>query len=167
MVNGLHLYSAFIQSALQFMPLIHPFTHTFTHQRRLAAMQGTNQLVRSNWGLGVSLRDTSTQPRVGSNRQPSDCQTTALPPEPHRPHHMWLGDEGRVDTAYAKSEVCRFYPTGPHPAPEKGPPQAGASPDGLYIGRTATCCLLALRYVIKKQKKKPNTCEAISVHTMI
>ena len=24
-------------------------------------------------------------PRVGSNRQPSDCQTTALPPEPHRP----------------------------------------------------------------------------------
>ena len=43
MVNGLHLYSAFIQSALLFMPLIHPFTHTFTHKRRLAAMQGTNQ----------------------------------------------------------------------------------------------------------------------------
>ena len=62
MVNGLHLYSAFIQSALQFLPLIHPFTHTFTHQRRLAAMQGTNQLVRSNRGLGVSLRDTSTRP---------------------------------------------------------------------------------------------------------
>ena len=37
MVNGLHLYSAFIQSAVQFMPLIHPFTH----QQRLAAMQGT------------------------------------------------------------------------------------------------------------------------------
>ena len=62
MVNGLHLYSAFIQSAVQLMPLIHPFTHTFTHQRRLAAMQGTNQLVRSNWGLGVLLRDTSTHP---------------------------------------------------------------------------------------------------------
>ena len=62
MVNGLHLYSAFIQSAVQFMPLIHPFTHTFTHQRRLAAMQGTNQLVRSNWGLRVLLRDTSTRP---------------------------------------------------------------------------------------------------------
>ena len=62
MVNGLHLYSAFIQSAVQCMPLIHPFTHTFTHQRRLAAMQGTNQLVRSNWGLGVLLRDTSTHP---------------------------------------------------------------------------------------------------------
>ena len=62
MVNGLHLYSAFIQSAVQFMPLIHPFTQTFTHQRRLAAMQGTNQLVRSNQGLGVLLRDTSTRP---------------------------------------------------------------------------------------------------------
>ena len=58
MVNGLHLYSAFIQSAVQCMPLIHPFTH----QRRLAAMQGTNQLVRSNRGLGVLLRDTSTRP---------------------------------------------------------------------------------------------------------
>ena len=58
MGNGLYLYSAFIQSALQFMPLIHPFTH----QERLAAMQGTNQLVRSNWGLGVLLRDTSTCP---------------------------------------------------------------------------------------------------------
>ena len=32
MVNGLHLYSTFIQSAVQFMPLIRPFTHTFTHQ---------------------------------------------------------------------------------------------------------------------------------------
>ena len=62
MVNGLHLYSAFIQSAVQFLPLIHPFTHTFTHQRRSAAMQGTDQLVRSDRGLGVSLRDTSTRP---------------------------------------------------------------------------------------------------------
>ena len=61
MVNGLHLYNVFIQSTLQFMPLIHPFTYTFTHQRRLAALQGTNQLVRSNWGLGVLLRDTSTR----------------------------------------------------------------------------------------------------------
>ena len=43
MVSGLHLYSASIQSAVQCMPLIHPFTHTFTHQRRLAAMQSTNQ----------------------------------------------------------------------------------------------------------------------------
>ena len=34
MVNGPHLYSAFIQSTLQFMPLIHPFTQ----QQRLAAI---------------------------------------------------------------------------------------------------------------------------------
>ena len=53
-VNGLHLYSAFIQSTVQFMPLIHPFTH----QQRLAAMQGTNQLVSCDQGLGVLLRDT-------------------------------------------------------------------------------------------------------------
>ena len=31
MVNGLHLYSIFIQSTVQFMPLIQPFTqHTYT-----------------------------------------------------------------------------------------------------------------------------------------
>ena len=81
MVNGLHLYSAFIQSAVQFMPLIHPFTnshiHTFTHQRRLAAMQGTNQLVRSNWGLGVLLRDTSTRPGWDqTGRLPDDSSTS-------------------------------------------------------------------------------------------
>ena len=68
--------SAFIQSALQFMPLIHTFTVTFKHQQWLTGMQGTNQCWRSNWGLGVFLRDTDT-PRVGSNRQPSDCQPTA------------------------------------------------------------------------------------------
>ena len=63
----------------------HLHTLTFTHQRRLAAMQGTNQLIRSNWGLGVLLRDTSTRPGWESNRQPSDCQTTALPPESSHP----------------------------------------------------------------------------------
>ena len=85
MVNGLHLYSAFIQSAVQFMPLIHPFTHTFTHQRRSAAMQGTNQLVRSNWGLGVSLRDTSTRPGWDRTGNPPTARRQLLPPEPHRP----------------------------------------------------------------------------------
>ena len=57
------------------MPLIHPFTHTFTHQRQLAAMQGTNQLVRSNWGLGVLLRDTSTRPEWDRTGNPpnADC----------------------------------------------------------------------------------------------
>ena len=90
MVNGLHLYSAFIQSAVQFMPLIHPFTHTFTHQRRLAAMQGTNQLVRSNWGLGVLLRDTSTRPGWDRTGNPPTARRQLLPPEPHRPHRPLL-----------------------------------------------------------------------------
>ena len=85
MVNGLHLYSAFIQSAVQFMPLIHPFTHTFTHQRRLAAMQGTNQLVRSNLGLGVLLRDTSTRPGWDRTGNPPTARRQLLPPEPYRP----------------------------------------------------------------------------------
>ena len=55
MANGLHLYSAFIQSALQCMPLIHPFTHTFTHQRRLVSSVSSS-------GAIVLLRDTSTHP---------------------------------------------------------------------------------------------------------
>ena len=87
-VNGLHLYSALIQSAVQFMPLIHPFTHTLTHQRRLAAMQGTDQLVRSNRGLGVSLRDTSTRPGWDRTGNPPTARRQVLPPEPYRP---WKG----------------------------------------------------------------------------
>ena len=82
MVNRLHLYSAFIQSAVKFMRLIHPFTHTLTHQRRLAAMQGTNQLVRSNWGLGVLVRDISTRPGWDRTGNPPTAGRLLLPPEP-------------------------------------------------------------------------------------
>uniref|UniRef100_A0A0E9UZZ5 Uncharacterized protein n=1 Tax=Anguilla anguilla TaxID=7936 RepID=A0A0E9UZZ5_ANGAN len=39
-------------------------------------MQGNSQLVGSNQGLGVLLRDTST--RTGSKWQPSDCQTITI-----------------------------------------------------------------------------------------
>ena len=88
MVNGLHVYSAFIQSALQFMPLIHPFAPTFTHQRRLAAMQGTNLLVRSNWWLGVLLRDTSTCPGWDRTSNPPTAGRLLLPPEPYRPRYI-------------------------------------------------------------------------------
>ena len=84
-VNGLHLYSTFIQSAVQFMPLIHPHIHTFTHQRRLAAMQGTNQLVWSNWGLGILLRDTWTRPGWDRTGNPPTARRQLLPPEPYRP----------------------------------------------------------------------------------
>ena len=75
MVNGLHLYSAFIQSTVQFMPLIHPSTHIFTHQRQLAAMQGTNQ---EQFRVRRLAQGHFDMLRVGSNRQPSDCQMTAL-----------------------------------------------------------------------------------------
>ena len=74
MVNGLQLYRAFIQSALQFTPLIHPFTHIFTHQRRLTAMQARQEQL----GVRCLAQGDFDAPRVGSNRQPSDCQTTAL-----------------------------------------------------------------------------------------
>ena len=94
LVNGLHLYSPFIQSTVQLMPLIHPFTHAFTHafthQRRLAAMKGTNQLFRSNWGLGVVLRDTSTRPGWDRTGNPPTARQQLLPPEPYRPYWMWI-----------------------------------------------------------------------------
>ena len=73
MINGRHLYSAFKQSTVQLMLLIH------THQPRLAAMQGTNQLVRSNCGFGVLLKDTSTHLGI----EPA-ARRLLLPPEPSR-----------------------------------------------------------------------------------
>ena len=60
-----------------------PFIHTFTHQQRLAAMQGTNQLVRSNWGLGVLLRDTSTHPGWDVTCNPPTARRQLLPPDHH------------------------------------------------------------------------------------
>ena len=87
MVNGLHLYSVFIQSAVQFMPLIHPFTHTFTHQRRLAAMQGTKPARQEQLGVRCLAQGHFDMPRVGSNWQPSDYQTTALTSWATSPRH--------------------------------------------------------------------------------
>ena len=63
------------------------FTHSHTHSH---TMQGTNQLVRGNWGLGVLLWDTSTCPGWDRTGNPSDCHTTALPPEPYRPPNVQL-----------------------------------------------------------------------------
>ena len=80
--NGRHLYSAFIQSAVQLMPFhspTHTHTHTHTHQRRLAAMQGTNQ---EQFGVRHLAQGHFETPRGESNRQPSDWQKSALTPEP-------------------------------------------------------------------------------------
>ena len=72
MVDGLHLYSAFTIYASH--SPIH--THIHTQQRRLAAMQGTDQLVRSNRGLGVLLRDTSTRPGWDRTGDPPTAYVT-------------------------------------------------------------------------------------------
>ena len=61
------------------------FTHSHTHSLQLAAMQGTNQLVRSNRGLGVSLRDTSTCPGWDRTGKPPAARRQLLPPERYRP----------------------------------------------------------------------------------
>ena len=61
------------------MLLFHPFTHTFTHQWRLAATQGTNQLVRSIWGLGVLLKNTSTCPGWDRTGNPPTARQQLLP----------------------------------------------------------------------------------------
>ena len=89
---------------------MHPFTHTFTHQRRLAAMQGTNQLVRSNRGLGVSLRDTSTRPGRDRTGNPPAAGRQLLPPEPHRPrtHHLPLNRTTTASHKFARISISRY-----------------------------------------------------------
>ena len=72
------LYSAFIQSALQFLPLIHPFTHTFTHPTAIGRHARYQPARQEQLGVGRLAQGHFDTPRVGSNRQPSDCQTTAL-----------------------------------------------------------------------------------------
>ena len=46
-------------------------------------MQGTNQLVRSNWGLSVLLRDTLTRPGWDRTGNPLTAWRQLLPPEPY------------------------------------------------------------------------------------
>ena len=70
MVNGLRLYSAFIQSASQCMPHIHPFTHTFTHtftQRWQRNHAGRQPAQREQVELGVLLKDTTTDMAQSGN----------------------------------------------------------------------------------------------------
>ena len=108
-VNGLHLYNAFIQSAVQL---------------RLAAMQGTNQLVSRNWGLGVLLRDTLTRPGWDRTGNPLTARRQLLPPEPH-PIHTALETSlqstlsgynivGRVILRLKKQKNEQAHPTKPN-----------------------------------------------------
>ena len=78
LVNGLHLYSAFIQSAVQFYAShspIHTHIHTPTAIGCHARYQPARQEQLGVRGLAQGHFDT---PRVGLNRQPSDCQMTTL-----------------------------------------------------------------------------------------
>ena len=75
MVNGLHLYSTFIQSTLQFMPLIHTHIHTPTAIGCHARYQPAHQ---EQLGVRCLAQGHFDTPRVGSNQQPPDCQATAL-----------------------------------------------------------------------------------------
>ena len=61
---------------------IHTHIHTPTAIGCHARYQPARQEQLGVWCLAQGHFDT---PRVGSNRQPSDCQTTALPPELYRP----------------------------------------------------------------------------------
>ena len=70
MVNGLHLYSAFIQSTLQFMPLIHTNIRPPTAIGCQARYQPARQ---EQLGVRRLAQGHSDTPRVGSNREPSDC----------------------------------------------------------------------------------------------
>ena len=60
------------------------FTHSHTNGDWLPC-KVTNQLVRSNWGLGVLLRDTSTRPVWDQTGNPPTIRQQLLPPEPYRP----------------------------------------------------------------------------------
>ena len=78
------IYIAPLSKALYNVCLSFTHSHTFTHQQRLVAMQGTDQLVRGNWGLGVLLRDTSTRPGWDRTGNPPTARRQLLPPEPYR-----------------------------------------------------------------------------------
>ena len=134
MVNGLHLYSAFIQSAVQVMPLI----HTLTHQRRLAAMQDANQLVRSNWGLGVSLRVTLRHAQGGIEPAtlllPDDSSYLLSHIAPLGPvlHSLCLCYSEHVTSPVIIQHLSYRW------LPHRGWPQSGGSPSS----RCGSRCLL-------------------------
>ena len=65
------------------MPLIHIHIHTPTAIGCHARYQPARQ---EQLGVGCLAQGHFDTPRVGSNWQPFDCQTTALPPEPYRTH---------------------------------------------------------------------------------
>ena len=64
------------------------FTRSHTHSHTNGDWRPCKVPTSSSGAIGVRClaQGHFDMPRVGSNRQPSDCQTTALPPEPYRPY---------------------------------------------------------------------------------
>jgi len=81
MVNGLHLYSTFIQSTLQ-LPHIHPFIHRRWCQPCKVTTNTSGGEVRVRWCLAQGAR--------GSNQQLSGFQTTALTSWATAAQYCWL-----------------------------------------------------------------------------
>ena len=64
----------------------HSHIHTHTHTPTAIGCHARYQPARQEQsGVRCPAQGHVDTPRVGSNWQPSDCQTTALPPEPYRP----------------------------------------------------------------------------------
>ena len=61
-MDCLYIYIGLLPRVLYRGCLSSTHTHPLTHQLHLAALQGTTQLLRSYWGLGVFLRDTLMHP---------------------------------------------------------------------------------------------------------
>ena len=79
--NGLHLYSAFIQSAVHCtIYASHSPIHTYIHTPTVIGCHARHQPAhQEQLRVRCLAQGHFHTPRVGSNRQPSNCQTTALP----------------------------------------------------------------------------------------
>ena len=73
MVNGLHLYST---KALYNLCL--SFTHSLIHSTAIGCHAGYQPARQEEFRVRHLAQGHFDTPRVGSNRQSSDCQTTAL-----------------------------------------------------------------------------------------
>ena len=92
MVNGMHIYRAFLISGhskrLTILPNNHPFMHTFTHRRRRQPCKAI-----ASWSGAVRVRclaqghlDTQQQELTGVGDQTSILPVTSQPALPPRPH---------------------------------------------------------------------------------
>ena len=80
------IYIAPLSKALYNFCLSFTHSHTHIHTPTAIGCHARYQPARQEQlGVRCLAQGHFDTPGVESNRQPSDCQTTALPPEPHRP----------------------------------------------------------------------------------